>query len=93
MPFVRSYVRSDGTSVRGHTRWAPGARREMTIIAVFGLAVLGFGTPPTQGVTDSPVPTPSVSYPIRFDTPTLHKATPAPSVSYPVDLSALGEGR
>jgi hypothetical protein len=43
MPLVRPYVRSDGTPVRGHFRWAPGARREMTIFAVFGLAVLGFG--------------------------------------------------
>ncbi|MFG2379168.1 hypothetical protein ACGFY9_47980 [Streptomyces sp. NPDC048504] len=65
----------------------------MTIIAVFGLAVLGFGNPPTQGVADSPAPTPSMSYPIRFDTPTPHRVTPTPSVSYPVDLSALGEGR
>ena len=93
MPFVRPYVRSDGTSVRGHTRWAPGARREMPIVAVFGLAVLGFGNPSTQDVTDSPAPTPSVSYPIHFDTPTPPKAMPTPSVSYPVDLSALGDAR
>jgi hypothetical protein len=43
MPFVRPYVRSDGTPVRGHSRWAPGARREMTIAAIFCLAVLGLG--------------------------------------------------
>lgn len=87
MPFVRPYVRSDGTPVRGHTRWAPGARREMTIFAVFGLAVLGFGNTSTTGVTDGGLPTPSVTYPIRFDHATHdapRAAVPHSTVSYPI---------
>ncbi|MCF0086443.1 hypothetical protein B0E37_01497 [Streptomyces sp. MH192] len=87
MPIVRPYVRSDGTPVRGHTRWAPGARREMTVFAVFCLAVLGFGNTSTADGTDSQSPTPSVTYPIRFD-PTTNDAprlaVPHPTVSYPI---------
>ncbi|HEY8986399.1 MAG TPA: hypothetical protein VIU15_43355 [Streptomyces sp.] len=87
MPFVRPYVRSDGTPVRGHTRWAPGARREMTIFAVFGLAVLGFGNTSTADGTKSQLPAPSVTYPIRFDHTTNdapQAALPHPTVSYPI---------
>lgn len=85
MPFVRPYVRSDGTPVRGHFRWAPGARREMTIFAVFGLAVLGFGH--TPDATDSGSPTPTPSYPIRFGPTTRadrRPVLPHPTVSYPI---------
>lgn len=87
MPFVRPYVRSDGTPVRGHSRWAPGARREMTIFAVFGLAVLGLGNTSTANGTDSGSPTPSATYPVRFDdvTPDASRAAvPRPTVSYPI---------
>ncbi|MGA5264758.1 hypothetical protein ACPCI0_31645 [Streptomyces griseoincarnatus] len=87
MPFVRPYVRSDGTPVRGHFRWAPGARREMTIFTVFGLAVLGFGHTSAADATDSGSPTPPPSYPIRFG-PTTHAdrrpAPPHPTASYPI---------
>ncbi|MBD9724189.1 hypothetical protein [Streptomyces caniscabiei] len=51
MPIARPYVRSDGTPVRGHSRWAPGARREVTLFAAFG-------------ALRRSAPTPSVSYPI-----------------------------
>ncbi|MEU0032056.1 hypothetical protein [Streptomyces sp. NPDC006335] len=89
---VREYERADGTTVRAHSRWHPGARRELTIFAVFALTVLGFGSsgggstgtgsgerlprPQQTGVYpvhfpgwDKPVPrpTPTVSYPIRWD--------------------------
>lgn len=86
MPFVRPYVRSDGTPVRGHSRWAPGARREMTIVAVFGLAVLGFGNAQTANGTDNTQPQPSVTYPVRFDhtNSAPRTAVPRPSVSYPI---------
>ncbi|MFD9285356.1 hypothetical protein ACFWD7_50585 [Streptomyces mirabilis] len=88
MPFVRSYVRSDGTPVRGHSRWAPGARREMTVFAAFGLAVLGFGHGPATDGTHPGSPTPSVTYPIRFGNGTHngapHVAVPHPTVSYPI---------
>ena len=30
---VREYERADGTKVRAHSRWHPGARRELAIIA------------------------------------------------------------
>lgn len=86
MPFVRPYVRSDGTPVRGHSRWAPGARREMTIFALFGLAVLGFGhiSPTNASNTE---PRPSATYPIRFDhhaDRTSRSAMPRPTASYPI---------
>ncbi|ANP51401.1 hypothetical protein J2Z21_002800 [Streptomyces griseochromogenes] len=88
MPFVRPYVRADGTQVRGHVRWAPGARREMTILAVFGLVVLGFGHAGGRNENGAgPQPRPTVSYPIRFDQITPHAprgAEPRPTVSYPV---------
>lgn len=87
MPFVRPYVRSDGTPVRGHSRWAPGARREMTIVAIFGLAVLGFGNGQTGTGSNSPQPHPSVTYPIRLEHSTdgaPSTAVPRPTVSYPV---------
>ncbi len=41
MPWVRSYVRSDGRRVRGHSWWAPGARRELMILAEAALAAVG----------------------------------------------------
>ncbi|WP_328443433.1 hypothetical protein OG780_44135 [Streptomyces sp. NBC_00386] len=87
MPFVRPYMRSDGTPVRGHSRWAPGARREMTVFAVFGPAVLGFGHTSATERPGSVSPTPSVTYPIRFDdiphnAPRV--AVPHPTVSYPI---------
>jgi len=86
MPFVRPYVRSDGTPVRGHSRWARGARREMTILALFGLAVLGFGhTSPTNASNTGPRP--SATYPIRFDHHaggTAKGTVPRPTASYPI---------
>lgn len=88
MPFVRPYERSDGTPVRGHSRWAPGARREMTLFAAFGLAILGFGHASASDGTDGVPPTPSVTYPIRFDDGTHHAvprvAVPHPTASYPI---------
>ena len=71
MPLVRAYVRSDGTQVRQHSRWAAGGRREMAILAVVGLAVVGMGngnvTLPNDG--NSPRPRSTVQYPIRFPSP------------------------
>lgn len=87
MPWVRPYVRSDGTPVRGHSRWAPGARREMTVLAVIGLAVVGFGNGNASGAADTrtPRPQPTTSYPIRFDNaPNLRIKKPEPTVSYPI---------
>lgn len=96
MPFVRPYVRSDGTPVRGHTRLAPGARRELTIFAFAALVVLGYGHSTDAGTTSGTRPRPQVSYPVRYDravTGEQGRALPSPTVSYPIDFSRLGSGR
>ncbi len=86
MPWVRPYVRSDGTPVRGHSRWAPGARREMTILAVVALAVVGMGGGGAAGAGSGTTPRPqsTVRYPIKFNTTTTVKQRPQPAVSYPI---------
>ncbi|MGY5060004.1 hypothetical protein ACWDFR_39070 [Streptomyces sp. 900105755] len=59
----------------------------MTIFAVFGLVVLGFGGTSSADATDGVSPTPSVSYPIRLDhdTDNARRAVlPRPTVSYPI---------
>lgn len=88
MPWIRPYVRSDGTAVKGHSRWAAGARREMTIFGLFALAVVGFGhstTASTDGPGAVPRPQSTVHYPIHFDTTaTLPNTRPQPTVSYPI---------
>jgi hypothetical protein len=60
----------------------------MTIVAVFGPAVLGFGNAQTITGTNGTQPNPSVTYPARFDTPAAQRAVPTPQVSYPIDLFA-----
>ncbi|RMB79499.1 hypothetical protein CTZ28_45270 [Streptomyces shenzhenensis] len=85
MPWIRPYVRSDGTPVRGHSRWAPGARREMTIFALVALAAVGLGNGnATAGGGQSPSPRSTVKYPIRFDTVPAPRVEPQPTVSYPI---------
>ncbi|OQQ13113.1 hypothetical protein B0675_39475 [Streptomyces sp. M41(2017)] len=116
MPFIEKYVKSDGTVVRSHYRWAPGARREMTIVAAVAVAVVAFGhnggqaaqdTEPRKAPGQYPVlfsensgrsprgaePRPTVSYPIKFDSPKVMVKRPAPAVSYPIDFSTLGSSR
>ncbi|MFF0190796.1 hypothetical protein [Streptomyces sp. NPDC005244] len=116
MPFIQKYVRSDGTPVRAHYRWAQGARREMTIIAFAALAAVSFGhnggqaaqnSGPQKAPAQYPIlfsenvgraprgvePRPTVSYPIKFDTPKPTVKRPTPTVSYPIDFSTLGSGR
>ncbi|MER5905142.1 hypothetical protein ABT150_34530 [Streptomyces mirabilis] len=59
----------------------------MTIVAIFGLAVLGVGNTQTANGTSSTPPNPSVTYPIRFERSTNgapRTAVPRPSVSYPI---------
>lgn len=89
MPYVREYVRSDGTRVRGYSRWAPGARGEMTLLAVVAVAVIGMGggtTPAGSAEGGATRPQPAVKYPIRFEETTAGRAgvRPQPNVSYPV---------
>ncbi len=86
MPLVRSYVRSDGTPVRSHWRWAPGAKRETMIFGVVALAVVGLGNGNVSaGSGETPRPKTTVQYPIRFDdVPTARAPQPRPTVSYPI---------
>jgi hypothetical protein len=86
MPWVRPYVRSDGTPVRGHSRWAPGAKRETMIFAVVALAVVGLGNSSISTREGStPRPQTTVHYPIRFDhAPAARAPQPRPTVSYPI---------
>ncbi|MDQ1013468.1 hypothetical protein QFZ43_000017 [Streptomyces afghaniensis] len=96
MPWVRDYVRSDGTRVRGHSRWAQGARREMTIFAGFALAVVALGngnaTAGSGGV--APRPQSTVQYPIRFeDASPARIQQPRPTVSYPVRFPQTEQNR
>lgn len=88
MPLVRSYVRSDGTPVRSHWRWAPGAKRETMIFGVVALAVVGLGNGNgnvSAGSGETPGPRTTVQYPIRFDdVPTARAPQPRPTVSYPI---------
>lgn len=85
MPWVRPYVRFDGTPVRGHSRWASGAKRETMIFAVVALAVVGLGNSNSAtGEGDTPRPQSTVQYPIRFDhAPAAQAPPPRPTVSYP----------
>jgi hypothetical protein len=90
MPWVRDYVRSDGTPVRGHARWAPGARQEMTISAVVALAAVGRGNGnSTTGNGNCPRPQWTVHYPVTFNsTNTVKVQRPQPTVSYPIRFSS-----
>jgi hypothetical protein len=87
MPWIRPYERSDGTPVRGHSRWPAGARREMTIFAGFASAVVASGNGNTSAGSGDAAPRPQSTgqYPIRFDdTPPPRIVQPRPTVSYPV---------
>ncbi|GAA1267010.1 hypothetical protein GCM10009646_63220 [Streptomyces aureus] len=71
---VREYVRADGTKVWAHSRWAAGARREMSVLAAIAPVVVGFAGTTGSGSADGstkkvprPRPTPTVSYPIPWD--------------------------
>jgi hypothetical protein len=83
MVWVQDYVRSDGTQVRGHSRWAPGARREMTILAVVALVVVGVGNGGGLMAGGGATPRPPARYPVKFNT-TPVKPRPQPTVSYPI---------
>lgn len=97
MPWVNPYVRKDGTPVRGYSRWAPGARREMAILAVVGLMAVGIGNGNVTvgtGNGTGPRPQSTVHYPITFDTErTMKVKRPQPTVSYPIRFPAADGGR
>jgi hypothetical protein len=88
---VSGYERADGTKVRPHSRWAPGARGEMFKAALFALAVLaiggGAGTAATSGGDGSgelPKPGSTVVYPVVFPDWDQPAPRPTPTVSYPI---------
>ncbi|MFE7243723.1 hypothetical protein [Streptomyces sp. NPDC057580] len=89
MVHVDEYERADGTRVKAHSRWAAGARREMTILAVITLMVLGVGSTgsgsDSSGSGKSPRPRSTVVYPIKFPGQNTKPASrPTPTVSYPI---------
>lgn len=93
MPWVNKYERSDGTPVRGYFRWAPGARRDVAILAVVALAAIGMsnGTGGTDGGNGrSPQPLTTVQYPIKFEKSTTKVKRPQPTVSYPIPWASGG---
>ncbi|MFD4413169.1 hypothetical protein [Streptomyces sp. NPDC058476] len=59
----------------------------MTVFAIAGLVVLGFGNAQDTGGTAGTTPPPPVSYPVRFGQSGVGgpgHARPSPAVSYPI---------
>jgi len=44
VPRIDRYTKKDGTRVRAHDRWAPGARTELAALVVVGMVILGSGS-------------------------------------------------
>lgn len=95
MPLVSSYVRSDGTPVRAHSRWAPGARREVMILVWVAVVVVGLGHGNGEaggdpGPRTEPMQGPAAVHPVPFDQSAgrsaARMAEPRPTVSYPVEF-------
>ncbi|WP_432041009.1 hypothetical protein [Streptomyces chartreusis] len=92
MVAVSGYERADGTKVRPHTRWAPGARSEMMKVALFALLVVGVGGGAGTAATSSgggagqlPKPRTTAVYPVKFPGQEAKQAPrPTPTVSYPI---------
>ncbi|GGN47663.1 hypothetical protein [Streptomyces fuscichromogenes] len=94
MVAVREYERADGTKVRAHTRWYPGARNEMFKAAVFVVAVIAIGggtggngkagTASTDGSGKAPKPVSTAVYPVHFPGWDKPAPRPSPTVSYPI---------
>ena len=93
MVAVSGYVRADGTKVRPYTRWAAGARSEMTKLVLFALVVLGFGGAAGTAATTSEggsgeLPKPksksTAVYPVKFPGWDNPQPRPTPTVSYPI---------
>ncbi|MET7930193.1 hypothetical protein ABZT43_41040 [Streptomyces sp. NPDC005349] len=88
MVHVREYVRANGTKVREHSRWAAGARREMSVLATIALVVVGFAGTTGSGSADgsgkqAPEPRSTV-YPVKFADWDNPRPRPAPTLSYPI---------
>lgn len=89
MPWVEEHVRG-GRKVRRYFRWAPGARRDLAILALLGLAAAGYSSSGTgTGAQDSgsgtrPRPASTAMYPVHFPGWENPKPAPRPTVSYPI---------
>lgn len=87
MPMVEEHERG-GTRVRRHFRWAPGARRDLSILVVLGLAVAGYEGASRAAGSDGQVPGPrpasTATYPVHFEGWQNPKPAPRPTVSYPI---------
>ncbi|MFD7781346.1 hypothetical protein [Streptomyces sp. NPDC059753] len=86
---VREYVRADGTRVREHSRWAAGARREMSVLATIALVVVGFAGTSGSGSAEgsgkqTPRPRSTAVYPVKFPNWDRPQPRPTPTVSYPI---------
>lgn len=89
MPWIGSYIKRDGTKVRGYWRALPGTGRQTMWMGAAVLVVLGahngnitLGT----GSGEAPQPKSTVAYPITFHTGGGKGTapTPRPTVSYPI---------
>jgi hypothetical protein len=85
MPWVEEHERAR-TKVRRYFRWAPGARRDLSILVLLGIAVAGYGG--TSGASSSegsaPRPTSNATYPVHFPGWEDPKPAPRQTVSYPI---------
>lgn len=100
MPWIKKYVKSDGTEVSAHLRLPPGARCETALLGMFvagafilgnGSTTAGAGTEPRQGL---PQPQSTVVYPIKWPAwENQQTPLPQPTVSYPIVFPGAGSGR
>ncbi|MGW6361562.1 hypothetical protein ACWFR5_41950 [Streptomyces sp. NPDC055092] len=95
MVWIDAYFRKDGTKVRGHSRWAAGARREMAIFVGAAVVIVGGGSNMDAAGSASkdwgqqPRPKTTAVYPVhlpRWKEP--KKSTP--TVSYPIKFAPRG---
>ncbi|MFE5807906.1 hypothetical protein [Streptomyces sp. NPDC056491] len=100
MPWINTYVKSDGTKVSGHLRLPPGARRETALLGLIVAGVFIFGNSSTTAGADAapgpelPQPQSTSIYPIKWpaweNQPT---PRPEPTVSYPIVFPTTASGR
>ncbi|MFF1379042.1 hypothetical protein [Streptomyces sp. NPDC058308] len=87
MPWVEEHERG-GTKVRRYFRWAPGAKRDLSILVVLGLAAVGYGgtagSAGGDGSGSAPRPTSTATYPVHFEGWDDPAPAPRPTVSYPI---------
>ena len=84
MPWIKDYVRSDGSPARGHVRLPAGARRETALLGliVAGMSVFGDGTT-TAGAGTRP----------GAGLPQPQSTAAYPTLSYPIAFPGSGSGR